>query len=127
MPTSCASPSTDTIAQLYYAGDMEAYRNKMVSLIPRIQKQTGIIVTKTVSPEKLKAYTTVGGVAHLDGGYTVFGKVIKGLDVIDKIAAQPRDASDRPTEDIRMVVTVEELSKSKIEKQYGYTFPKTKK
>jgi peptidyl-prolyl cis-trans isomerase B (cyclophilin B) len=79
-------------------------------------------VTKYVSPEKIKAYTTVGGAPHLDGDYTVFGKVIKGLEVIDKIAATPT-AAERPTNDIRMFVTVEEMSKSKITKLYGYVFP----
>jgi len=49
-----------------------------------------------------KVYTTVGGTPHLDGNYTVFGEVIKGIEVIGKIAAQPRDGNDRPLEDVRM-------------------------
>ena len=56
----------------------------------------------------------------------MFGKVIKGLEVIDKIAEQPR-TGERPTEDIRMFVTVEEMSRKKIEKEYGYIFPEVKK
>ena len=57
----------------------------------------------------------------------VFGRVIKGLEVIDKITAQPKGAGDRPAEDIRMFVTVEEMSRKKIEKEYGYIFPDPKK
>ena len=38
------------------------------------------------SEEQRKAYTTVGGTPHLDGEYTVFGEVVDGLDVVDKIA-----------------------------------------
>jgi peptidyl-prolyl cis-trans isomerase B (cyclophilin B) len=50
-----------------------------------------------------KIYTTVGGVPFLDQNYTVFGEVIKGLEVIDKIAAQPRDMNtNRPLKDVRM-------------------------
>ena len=49
-----------------------------------------------------QVYTTIGGTPHLDGNYTVFGEVIKGLDVIDKIIVQPRDASDRPLKNVRM-------------------------
>ena len=54
------------------------------------------------SEEQRKAYSTLGGTPHLDGGYTVFGEVIEGLDVIDKIAAVEKGANDRPKTDIRM-------------------------
>ena len=43
------------------------------------------------------------GAHFLDGQYTVFGEVLQGLDVVDKIAAQPKDQSDRPNEDIKII------------------------
>lgn len=43
-------------------------------------------------------YETVGGAPHLDGNYTVYGQVLKGMDVADKIVNQPRDKNDRPNE-----------------------------
>ncbi|MBV9961907.1 MAG: peptidylprolyl isomerase [Parafilimonas sp.] len=49
-----------------------------------------------------KLYKTIGGTPFLDQNYTVFGEVIKGLDVIDKIAAVPRDQNDRPLSNIHM-------------------------
>lgn len=52
------------------------------------------------TPEEIEAYTTIGGTPHLDDGYTVFGEVISGLDVVDAIAAMPTDNSDRPLDDI---------------------------
>jgi cyclophilin family peptidyl-prolyl cis-trans isomerase len=52
--------------------------------------------------QQIDTYTTVGGTPHLDGTYTVFGEVIEGLDVIDKIATVKTDKRDRPLEDIRM-------------------------
>lgn len=55
------------------------------------------------TPEQKKMYTTVGGTPHLDGDYTVYGEVTKGLDVIDKIAATPTAAANRPSEDVHII------------------------
>jgi len=43
------------------------------------------------------------GAPFLNGGYTVFGEVIKGMEVVDQIAAQPKDQADRPLEDIKII------------------------
>ncbi|HRH58421.1 MAG TPA: peptidylprolyl isomerase [Chitinophagales bacterium] len=58
--------------------------------------------------EQLKIYEEIGGTPFLDMNYTVFGEVVSGLEVIDKIVAQPRDGNDRPTTDVRMKVTIVE-------------------
>lgn len=55
-----------------------------------------------LSEAQRKAYKTVGGIPHLDGGYTVFGMVVEGIEVADKIASAARDRTDRPNIDIRM-------------------------
>lgn len=62
------------------------------------------------------------GTPHLDTKYTVFGQVIAGDEVIDKIANQLTDSRDRPVEDIRMTVRVERVPKKKITKRYGYRY-----
>jgi peptidyl-prolyl cis-trans isomerase B (cyclophilin B) len=113
----------DSVLAIYQSGDMKAYQDHIMHLKPRVEKATGISAEKNISPEILEAYTTVGGAPNLDGEYTVFGKVIKGLDVIDKIAAVSKGPGDRPLENIPMVVTVEEMPKKKIEKLFGYTYP----
>ncbi len=53
-----------------------------------------------------KIYATLGGTPHLDNNYTIFGEVIEGLDVIDKIAGAKTDKNDRPKENIRMKITI---------------------
>ena len=50
-----------------------------------------------------KTYKTTGGAPHLDGNYTVFGEVVSGMDIVDKIASMPTDNNDRPLEDIRII------------------------
>lgn len=59
------------------------------------------------SPEWRERYKKMGGTPQLDNQYTVFGEVVSGLEVLDKIAAVPCDGNDRPLEDIRMTVKVE--------------------
>lgn len=51
-------------------------------------------------------YRTIGGAPFLDGNYTVFGEVISGLDVVEKIADLPKDGNDRPLTDLHMKMTV---------------------
>jgi peptidyl-prolyl cis-trans isomerase B (cyclophilin B) len=64
-------------------------------------RQNGNILFSYTDAQR-KIYKTIGGTPFLDQNYTVFGEVVKGLDVIDKIAAVPRDQNDRPLKDIRM-------------------------
>lgn len=60
-------------------------------------------------PEHKTIYKTIGGTPHLDSQYTIFGEVIEGLSVIDKIAAVGKNKDDRPLIDIRMwVKTIDE-------------------
>lgn len=60
----------------------------------------------TFSQEQIDVYTTIGGTPHLDGDYTVFGEVIDGFEVIDKIASVKTDNADRPLIDIRMKIRI---------------------
>ena len=62
------------------------------------------------------------GAPHLDGGYTVFGRVVSGFRVIHKIASVSTDENDRPKKDIRMTVEVSTVKRSQIEKYYNYSY-----
>ena len=55
------------------------------------------------TPEQVKIYTTLGGTPHLDSQYTVFGEVISGLDVVEKISIAQTDQNARPLKDIRII------------------------
>jgi len=57
----------------------------------------------TFSPETRELYKSIGGTPFLDGDYTVFGEVVEGLDIIDKIAAVETDKNDRPKEDVMIL------------------------
>jgi cyclophilin family peptidyl-prolyl cis-trans isomerase len=48
-------------------------------------------------------YKTIGGAAHLDQNYTVFGEVVKGMNVVDSIAGVKTDSLDRPVDDVRII------------------------
>ncbi len=57
-------------------------------------------------PAHREVYKTLGGAPHLDQGYTIFGETVKGLDVVDKIAAVKTSTAqdkDRPLEDVRII------------------------
>jgi peptidylprolyl isomerase len=56
-----------------------------------------------ISDEQRIVYKTVGGTPRLDGTYTVFGEVTKGLDIIDKIAEVQTDNNDKPINDIKII------------------------
>jgi cyclophilin family peptidyl-prolyl cis-trans isomerase len=56
--------------------------------------------------DQIKTYETIGGTPHLDAGYTVFGEVIEGLDVIDKIAAVQTGQGDVPVKPVTMTIKI---------------------
>jgi peptidylprolyl isomerase len=56
-----------------------------------------------INPEQSNTYKTIGGVPRLDQTYTVFGEVLEGLDVVDRIAAVATDINDKPLNDIKIL------------------------
>lgn len=99
------SEKIDTLMLFQMARNKEGY-DKLLEKLK--QKATSQIDKNPVrlTKQQIETYTTLGGIPHLDGSYTVFGEVIEGIAVIDSIAAQPTGANDRPLENLRMKVVV---------------------
>lgn len=72
------------------------------NMLTSIERRKGF----TYTPAQREAYKASGGTPFLDREYTVFGRVVKGLEVIDAIAAVQKDAADRPLKDVKMTVKV---------------------
>ncbi len=69
------------------------------SELANLEKQKNLKYTDA----QRKLYMTIGGTPHLDNEYTVYGEVIEGLDVITRIASVPRDKTNRPYKDVRII------------------------
>lgn len=90
----------DTIQSLQKANDEAALETLRQELI----KQTEESVGEQVLPENIKEdYITKGGAPHLDGAYTVFGEVVKGMEVVEEIQKVETDSHDRPLEDVKII------------------------
>lgn len=101
-PAKMSSPS-----QFYIVWGKVYDRQELATLVRLIEERTGRAMNLTA--EQATAYTTVGGVPFLDGEYTVFGEVTKGLEVVEKIQNVERDQFDRPLTDVRILkVTIKE-------------------
>jgi cyclophilin family peptidyl-prolyl cis-trans isomerase len=62
------------------------------------------------------------GARFLDMNYTVFGQVLKGIEVVEAIAMQPKNRIDRPLKDIKMQVKLKKMKRKKITKLYGFNY-----
>lgn len=103
--------------------DYEAMNELAISNKDLVETELGIELDKDIDPERVDAYTSLGGAPHLDEEYTVFGKVVEGLEVIDKIAAVKTGRMAKPENDTYMTMEIEMVAKKKITEMYGYVYP----
>ena len=102
----------DRYDKLIAEGTQPGIQNELKSffdeIMPMIEVEYNEMPEFTYPEEQANTYMTIGGTPHLDGSYTVFGEVIEGLDVIDKIAAVKTNIrmGNRPIKDIPMTVEV---------------------
>lgn len=94
----------------YMATNQQMKADSLVrSIQTEIEAQFKDYTAHLIPAEKREVYKTMGGTPFLDGEYTVFGEVVEGLDIVDKIAVQKTGANDRPEEDI--IILKAKLSK----------------
>ncbi len=92
------NPKKESSGSQFYIVDGKKWtKDEMNMITAQMRKQ--------FTAEQIEVYTTVGGDPFLDGDYTVFGEVVSGMDVVDMIAAQPKDGRDRPLTDIKILST----------------------
>lgn len=90
---------------LQKAGSFDAV-NAMYRDLETVVKTSEDFKPFKLSKQQRNIYSTSGGTPHLDYNYTVFGQVVEGLNVIDSIAAQPTDKTDRPLQNITMKMEI---------------------
>ncbi len=99
---SLANQNMDQIRQMQQAQDnagLTALKEKFIAQAEEIAAKGNYSIPADVA----QVYETVGGTPFLDGQYTVFGEVLSGMDVVEKIEKAQTDRNDRPTSDIRIL------------------------
>ena len=98
-----AAEHRSEIIQMRKDRDRAGLQELQDRLIAEAEKRVGNV---GLSDEQIRVYSTIGGVPHLDGQYTVFGEVEEGLDVVEMIQGTATGRGDRPLDDIEMRVSV---------------------
>ena len=79
--------------------------NAQEERVNKRNKALGIEKEYKIFKERRDVYKTIGGTPHLDTQYTIFGEVVEGIDIVDKIASVKTDKNDRPVEDVWIIST----------------------
>ena len=115
---------------IYASRDQKKITDYIFSKKGMIEDRFGINLTKSPATKNDEAYQkSGGGYPPLDGEYTVFGRVVEGLEVVDIIASLPSKRNPRtgeksvPVEEIPLVMEVIQMKKKEITEKYGYVYP----
>ncbi|MDP4207477.1 MAG: peptidylprolyl isomerase [Bacteroidota bacterium] len=101
-------------ARKYYTTEIQRLKSKdstinnqqiKKKIIAKVYQEIGQHPFK-FTPEQIKIYTTIGGVPNLDGSYTIFGEVMEGMEVVDKIANLKTLSGDRPEKDVKFTIEI---------------------
>lgn len=121
------NPQRASSGSQFYIVQGTKYNAQSLDLIEKQIRTLSQNMDFKFSDEMRKAYEEVGGTPQLDMQYTVFGEVINGLDVVDKIAGVQTGILDKPVQDVEMDINVLEMSAKQIKKKFGFKVPGTDK
>lgn len=94
------NPMKRSSASQFYIVWGKVYTQEEINVLQDRMREFGF---PEMTTEQMNTYTTIGGTPFLDGQYTVFGEIVSGLDVVEKIQNMPTDENDRPVEDVRII------------------------
>lgn len=94
------NPEKRSSASQFYIVWGKEYTPEQIDALSQRMQEVGM---GEITDTQKNLYTTVGGTPFLDGQYTVFGEITKGLEVVDKIQNVATDQFDRPLEDVRIL------------------------
>ena len=103
------NPEKASSASQFYIVQGKKYTDAELDAVEK-----GRLAGRKIPTDQREIYKTVGGTPFLDQTYTVYGEVVKGLEMVDKIADLPVGANNRPVEDVKMQVSL--LKKSEVRK-----------
>lgn len=109
--------------QLQMQGMFDEINALALAQRPLVEQEFGVDLSVDFPKDRLDIYTTVGGYPFLDGEYTIFGRVVEGLEVIDKIAAVKTGQGAVPVEKLPLTMEIVKMPKSEVTEKYGYTYP----
>ncbi len=93
----------DEVRELQIANNRAGLDSILTIIVDSIKQQHPEIKGLKYTEKQREIYKTIGGTPHLDGAYTVFGEVIEGLEIIDKIANVKTEKGDRPINDVKII------------------------
>lgn len=98
-----ASSHMEQIRAMQMQGDTAGLNKLQRELVAQVEAKFAGQPGPSLPQEIIDTYINRGGTPHLDGTYTVFGEVVSGMDVVDRIQKVQTDGNDRPVEDIRIL------------------------
>lgn len=105
-PTDLSDPEKRSHGSQFFLVDGQPWSPSDLGLLVQKRNAADPGIDHAYTPDQMREYATHGGLPKLDGNYTVFGEVVEGLDVLDRIMAVPCDGRDRPMTDVRMWMRV---------------------